>query len=183
MAPARYLGVDMVEGPGVDEILDVSALVRCFGPDSFDVVISTEMIEHLLDWRDAVTSLKRVVRGGGTLLLTTRSLGFPYHGFPYDFWRYELSDMAEILSDFKMEALESDPLNPGVFVKATKPTDYVEANLDDIRLYSILTHRRMRSLSQRSARFLVLNVWLKQRSHSAARTIVPDFVRNWIRRR
>ena len=181
MAPARYWGVDMVEGRGVDEVLDVSALVDRFGPDSFDVVISTEMLEHVRDWRGAVTSLKRVLGRGGTLLLTTRSLGFPFHGVPYDFWRYELSDIADIFRDFEIEALESDPLGPGVFVKATKPTDYVEANLDAIRLYSILTHRSMRSLS--SARLLVSKMWIKTLAHKVARAVAPGFVKSWIRQR
>ncbi|MFY9264177.1 MAG: class I SAM-dependent methyltransferase [Solirubrobacterales bacterium] len=42
-----------------------------FAAQSFDVVINTEVIEHTLDPRRAVGELARVLRPGGTLILTT----------------------------------------------------------------------------------------------------------------
>jgi SAM-dependent methyltransferase len=146
------------------------------GPESFDVVISTEMIEHVLDWRRVLNNLKHVVRRGGTLLITTRSRGAVYHGYPYDFWRYELSDIEEMLRDFNVEALESDPYGYGVFVKATKPMNYIEADLNDIRLYSIVARRRMHSLSAPSLR--VAERFLRHPVHGAILNSVRS-VRRW----
>ena len=147
LEPGKYIGVDIVGGPGVDLVCRADELLQRFGESSFDLLVSTEMLEHVRDWRRVVINFKHVLRPGGSLLLTTRSYGFGYHGFPYDFWRYELSDLRQIFADFTIENLEADPLSPGVFLKARKPGDFVEQNLD-VCLYSIITNRRVFEISK-----------------------------------
>jgi SAM-dependent methyltransferase len=142
--PAAYFGVDITPGPGVDEICDIASLVCRFGRARYDIVICTEVLEHVKDWRSAVSNLKRVLKEGGVLLLTTRSKGFEYHGYPCDFWRYEEKDLKAIFSDFRIEALVADPSCPGVFLKAHKEASFVEAQLAGYRLYSVLKKRACR---------------------------------------
>jgi predicted SAM-dependent methyltransferase len=88
--PKEYIGVDLEPGKYVDLVLPAEGLTNCFGPESFDVVISTEVLEHVYDWRVVINNMKVVLKRGGYIYLTTRSYGFPYHAYPYDFWRYEL---------------------------------------------------------------------------------------------
>src|SRR5947208_10127189 len=83
LEPASYLGVDIEGGSGVDEICRVENLADHYRPESFDVVVSTELLEHVKDWRAAVTNMKAVLKPMGTLLITTRSVGFKLHGYPY----------------------------------------------------------------------------------------------------
>ena len=147
LRPASYLGVDMVLGPGVDERCDIRDLVRRYGRNRFDAVVSTELLEHVRDWRSAVSNLKNVLKDGGVLLITTRSNGFPYHGYPHDFWRFEPSDLQVIFSDFSIEALSSDPSCPGVFMKARRKAPFRERPLASHRLYSMLTRRRCRDVN------------------------------------
>jgi len=140
--PKNYVGVDIEMGPGVDRVCAAEDLIITFGVGNFDVVICTELLEHVRDWRVVMHNLKGILKPGGILLITTRSIGFDYHGFPYDFWRYEKSDMEFIFSDFELQALESDPSAPGVFVKAKRPIQCVEKSLEGHKLYSILQNRR-----------------------------------------
>ena len=112
------------------------------GPRAFDVVISTEMLEHIPDWRAAVTNLKGVCRLGGLILITTRAPGFPLHGAPHDYWRYTVDDIREIFSDMTIVAIESDPQFPGVFMLARANEGTGSADLGAVHLLSSITGRR-----------------------------------------
>lgn len=140
--PEHYVGVDIAEGPGVDEVCSVYELVDRFGPESFDLAVSSEMIEHVQDWRRAISQIKAILKPGGAVLITTRSYPFPYHDYPYDYWRFELDDMRTIFSDMKIEGLEPDESAPGVLVKARKPDNFAENDLSRHELYSMVAQRR-----------------------------------------
>lgn len=120
--PKKYVGVDFGPGRDVDIVVDVKNLTTYFGLDWFDVVVSTEMLEHAQDWRTAVSQMKSVLRPGGLLIVTTRGPGFPYHGYPHDYWRYTVEDFRKIFADMSVQHLspDSDPGSPGVFLKARK---------------------------------------------------------------
>jgi SAM-dependent methyltransferase len=67
-ARAHELGLDV-------ELRNVGAsgLTAAFGEASFDVVASTQVLEHLHDWRHALREMGRVLRPGGTLFVTCDS--------------------------------------------------------------------------------------------------------------
>ncbi len=144
--PREYVGVDIEPGKYVDVILPAERLVEYFGPESFDAVISTEVLEHVFDWRTVVNNMKAVLKPGGFIYITTRSRGFPYHGYPHDYWRYEIEDMEKIFGDFEIIALEKDWEAPGVFLKARKPTNWSPNDLSQIELYSMVLGRRTREI-------------------------------------
>ena len=134
--PECYLGVDISKGNKVDVICDVCNLSSRFGCHAFDVVISTEMLEHIENWILAIENMKQVCRPNGIILITTRSIGFPKHDWPNDWWRYQLEDMEQIFSDFNITNLERDP-GGGVLVKAVKPVEYKHRELYTHKLYNI----------------------------------------------
>jgi len=169
--PKEYIGIDIEPGKFVDIILPAEKLVDHFGPESFDVVISTEVLEHVLDWRLVISNMKNVLKSGGYMYITTCSYGFPYHDYPHDFWRYEVKDMQRIFSDFEILKLIKDHEAPGVFLKARKPFNYSPNSLQDIALYSMILGKRTTSIPKlqempfsRKAKLLTLKVI--RRTHS-----------------
>ncbi len=167
LGPREYIGVDIEAGKGVDVVCGAEDIIDRFGTESFDAVISTEMLEHVRDWKRVISNIKNIVRPGGVVLLTTRSRGFKYHGFPYDFWRFEIEDMKEIFSDFEIQSLKRDGEMPGVMLKARKPHQFREKDVSGYALYSIVTNRRMTSLEDRdfdNLYFTLLKLKLKMRT-------------------
>jgi SAM-dependent methyltransferase len=146
-SPKEYIGVDIEHGKFVDIILPAEKLTKYFGFESFDVVISTELLEHVKDWRLVITEMKNVLKRGGYIYITTRSKGFPYHAYPYDFWRYETNDLKKIFSDFDILTIEKDP-ELGVFLKAKKPKNYTPVDLSHISLYSMILGQRTRRIPE-----------------------------------
>ena len=73
-----YLGIDVGPGSGVDLVCQGQ---HFDAPDgSFDVVISTEALEHDPHWRATFANMLRLCRPGGLLLMTCGGPGRPEHG-------------------------------------------------------------------------------------------------------
>ena len=89
--PKRYWGIDIEGGKFVDQVLSSERLIEQFGGNKFDVVISTELLEHVVDWKTTINNIKTVLKPNGFLWITTRSFPFLYHAYPYDYWRSLLS--------------------------------------------------------------------------------------------
>lgn len=137
LCPAEYVGVDSSPGNGVDIVADAGALCSRFGSESFDLVISTEMLEHVQDWKPVVQQMKQLVKPGGLLIVTTRSPGFPYHPYPIDVWRYTKDDAKRIFADMELLALQDDPQAPGIFLKARRPSPYTPCDLSTVEVHRV----------------------------------------------
>jgi SAM-dependent methyltransferase len=118
-----YTGVDMEEGKGVDVVATADELP--FGNDTAEVVVSTEMLEHDPYFWLSIVEMARVLQPGGLLLLTTRGIGFHYHGFPQDYWRFTEDAIVHLLDYAGLEQVEVTPDpkdgHPGWFVIGRKP--------------------------------------------------------------
>lgn len=73
-----YTGVDVGEGLNVDIVCNAHLLTL---PDeSFDVIVSTEMLEHDQYWNLSLQNAFRMLKPGGMLLLTMGGRGRKEHG-------------------------------------------------------------------------------------------------------
>jgi SAM-dependent methyltransferase len=52
----------------------------------FDLILCTEVLEHVADWFTAFENFKTLLRPGGCVVITSPFL-WPLHEEPYDFWR------------------------------------------------------------------------------------------------
>ena len=81
-----YVGVDIAPGDGVDLVQDAHNL----GLESqfYDTVLCLEMLEH--DTKPWLTRAEmcRVLKPGGTMVISVPANGFPEHKYPLDCFRY-----------------------------------------------------------------------------------------------
>lgn len=74
---AKWFGLDMVPGPGVDIVADA----RTWTPDrEYDLVMCTELLEHVQDWEQCLVTARRALRSGGHLIVTCASTSRRPHG-------------------------------------------------------------------------------------------------------
>jgi SAM-dependent methyltransferase len=73
----EYVGVDWRAGPGVDVVSLAHNLTYADG--YFDVVISTEALEHDHYWRRTLETMHRLLRQDGLFIFTAASTNFPQH--------------------------------------------------------------------------------------------------------
>lgn len=118
-----YIGVDKQAGNGVDKVMDANQLE--FEDESFDTVVSTEMLEHDPSPWLTFQEIYRVLKPGGKLLLTTRGPEFPHHDYGGDFYRYTNDALAHLAryAGLVNETVEPDPFpgHSGGFLYAEKP--------------------------------------------------------------
>lgn len=116
--PKLYVGVDQTPGPRVDIAMKCELLPRVL--QKFDIIVSTEMLEHVEDWRTCLLAMLQVLQPGGALIITTRSPGFPYHPYPIDVWRFTVDDAKTICDAVNISCrVSEDPQVPGIFIIAT----------------------------------------------------------------
>lgn len=121
-----YHGIDMREGPGVDQVL-LASEVWVHYPLSYDVVLSTEVLEHDPEPWLSLASMMHATKPEGRLILTARGFdergAFPVHGFPQDHFRYSVTGMTCLLerTGWTQVEVEKDPEFPGVFATALRP--------------------------------------------------------------
>jgi SAM-dependent methyltransferase len=96
---AEYIGIDIYAGDlrGIGEFLP-------FRNNSFDLIISTQTLEHVNDPLKVISEISRVLTPGGIIILSTHGIWYN-HG---DHWRWTESGLLKIFSSyFQVKILEN----------------------------------------------------------------------------
>ncbi|MDQ2756599.1 MAG: class I SAM-dependent methyltransferase [Actinomycetota bacterium] len=83
---ARYLGLDMVEGKGVDLVVAPGEPLA-LDDEAFDVVVTSSAFEHDVCFWETFLDLLRITRPGGLLYVNAPSNN-AFHRYPLDCWRF-----------------------------------------------------------------------------------------------
>lgn len=78
-----------------------------FQDSSFEFILCTEVLEHLHTPQQAISEMGRVLKPGGTLILTTRFV-FPIHDAPHDYFRYTKYGLTHLFKDWEITELTAE---------------------------------------------------------------------------
>ena len=93
------LNIDFYQYKNVDLVADISRLP--LAANQFDVVVLTEVIEHVPDPIQIIREATRVLKKDGFLLITAPFM-VGFHGSPNDFQRFTLPGLDILLMDFRI---------------------------------------------------------------------------------
>lgn len=82
----RWIVLDVEEARQPDIVADVSEMTT-IGTETVDVIVATELFEHVAEPERGLAQCNRVLRDGGVLILSAPFL-YRVHGDPVDFQRW-----------------------------------------------------------------------------------------------
>lgn len=100
-----YHGVDLVEGPNIDVVLE-DPWKFPLADDSYDAIISGQMLEHNEFFWLTFLEMSRVLKMGGLMIHIAPSRG-PEHRDPQDCWRFYRDGMEAMAKWAGLECIET----------------------------------------------------------------------------
>ena len=98
---ARYIGLNYSKENAQPDVLgDATQLPFC--DSAFDIVLCTQVLEHLSEPSSFLAEAHRVLRSGGVLILSC-PFYWPLHEEPYDFYRYTKYGLLHLLGKARFE--------------------------------------------------------------------------------
>jgi SAM-dependent methyltransferase len=104
----EYVGVDR-EGELSNPTVVGSAEALPFDDEAFDVVLSTQVLEHVPDPSQVFAESVRVLKRGGRLVLTVPGV-WPTHEAPHDYWRFTRHGLKRLLVEHGIDCAEPEAL-------------------------------------------------------------------------
>jgi SAM-dependent methyltransferase len=90
--------------------------------NSYDCVLSTQVLEHVAESPAYLRESYRALRPGGTLVLSTHGM-FEEHGCPYDYWRWTGFGLRRAVEDagFHVSTIKKLTTGPRAFLSLSEP--------------------------------------------------------------
>lgn len=100
----RYIGLDLPANPLADAHLTPDG-AGSTEDASADIVVSTQVLEHVDDPAKYLAECRRMLRPGGLLVLSTHG-HWVYHPHPVDWWRWTGSGLRKTIEQAGFEMIE-----------------------------------------------------------------------------
>lgn len=98
----QIITLDLTDSSNPDVVGDITKHNDNLFGNYYDAVMCTEVLEHVVDPFAAVRELRRIVKTGGCILVTT-PLNTRIHGPIPDCWRFTEFGLRVLLRDFNIE--------------------------------------------------------------------------------
>lgn len=99
----KYIAFDLVPGPNIDVTGDIFNMP--FKDGQFDVVVSTQVLEHVGKPWIMAKEIGRVLKKGGICIITAPFMT-PYHPDPSDYFRYSKEGLEFLFKNEGFEIIE-----------------------------------------------------------------------------
>ena len=111
-AGTEYIGADIAPGPQVDRVLLPNGMTT-ESPGVYDLVLSTQVLEHVSDPQSYLKECFRILKPGGILVLTTHGM-FEEHGCPHDYYRWTSRGLETLVTATGFSIRKSSKLTTGI---------------------------------------------------------------------
>jgi SAM-dependent methyltransferase len=98
-AGARYIGIDMEDGKGVDAVVDLAAGIGSLPENHFNLAICCSVLEHVSQPWKMAENITRVMAPGGKLYMSVPWV-WRYHAYPDDYFRFSFRGIISLFPDF-----------------------------------------------------------------------------------
>lgn len=103
-----YIGVDIdnYSHNHINENIDFyyDGKILPFENETFNIVFSSEVLEHVTSLNQSLSEINRVLKGNGQILMSL-PFCFPEHEMPFDFRRFTINGVNELLNEFGFEII------------------------------------------------------------------------------
>ncbi|GAB4128539.1 MAG: hypothetical protein OHK0045_02880 [Raineya sp.] len=104
----QYVGLDykqnQYQNVEVVEAIDTDFLHKYQHIEAFDIVVCTEVLEHVALWEKAFENIAHLTKPDGKVFITCPHF-YPLHEEPYDFWRPTTHTLRYFASKYNFEIL------------------------------------------------------------------------------
>lgn len=104
----EYVGVEIATDDKRKGIVYYDGHTLPFDNEEFDSIISSEVFEHVSNIEEIIIELKRVLKGGGIMLVTV-PFAYPKHCWPFDYRRYTSQGIKQLMENAGFKCIECRP--------------------------------------------------------------------------
>jgi ubiquinone/menaquinone biosynthesis C-methylase UbiE len=129
----EYVGIDIRPGKAVDVVCPAEDIQKLYKDGYFDMVVSSNTMEHMEHWKEGLAATWAVLRMGGRMCIVTPTEEKGRHNHPWDFWRWTKGDYKTIFKDQIILKLED--VNPrGVGILVEKVTESLNFDVEPYKV-------------------------------------------------